>query len=229
MAQPVVTASTDRVLGSRPSRRLRAEGRLPGVVYGLGRDPITVSVEYIALRDALKTDAGLNTVIELDLDNAAGTETVIVRSVQRDAIKRTVTHADFLRVDPAKPIKVKIPINLVGEALEVTNEGGMIEQKVFEIEVLVSPMSIPSEIECDVSSMTLNTGISIGDLPMPEGVTSATSDDISVVTPVISRAAKMGLSEDEEFALEGEGGEEEGEGVEGEGDADGESSDGGDE
>ena len=217
MDQTVVTATPGRELGSRPSRRLRAEGKLPGVVYGLSRDPVTVTVVYNELRDALKTSSGLNTVIQLDLEGA-DQETVIVRSVQRDPIKRTVTHADFLRVDPSIPIKVKVPITVTGEPTEVYDEGGLIEQNMFEIEVEVSPMSIPSAIDVDISSMTLDSRIAVGDLNMPSGVTTTLAEDIAVVSPVISRAAKMAEEDDEAAAalLEGEEGSEEG--SEGEGD-----------
>jgi len=197
MDQTVVTATADRVLGSRSSRRLRAEGKLPGVVYGLDKAPVTVTVDYAELRDAMKTKAGMNTVISLDVDKL-GEETVIVRSVQRDPIKRLVIHADFLRVDPNHLIKVKVPIKLIGDASAVTNEGGMVEQKLFEVEVEVSPLNIPSEIEADLSMLTLDQGIAVSDLVFPPGATSATSLDISVVTPVITRASKMGLDGEEE-------------------------------
>ncbi|MDH3683036.1 MAG: 50S ribosomal protein L25 [Acidimicrobiia bacterium] len=228
MDQTVVTATPGRELGTRPSRRLRAEGRLPCVVYGLGRDPITVSVGYAELREALKTSSGLNTIIQLDLEGAE-TETVIVRSVQRDPIKRVVTHADFLRVDPSIPIKVKVPINLVGEPTAVLDEGGLIEQSMFDIEVEVSPMNIPSVIDVDISAMTLDTRISIGDLNLPEGVTTSLAEEISVVSPVVSRAAKIGLGDELEDELaEGEEGLE-GEDAEGEGEESDQASEGGDE
>jgi large subunit ribosomal protein L25 len=218
MDQTVVTATPGRKLGSRSSRRLRAAGMLPGVVYGLDRDPVTITVAYTELRDALKTSSGLNTVIQLDLEGDQK-EAVIVRSVQRDPIKRVVTHADFLRVDPSIPIKVKIPITLMGEPTEVLDEGGLIEQNMFEIEVEVSPMNIPSAIEADISAMTLDSRIAIGDLNFPDGVTTALAEDIAVVSPVISRAAKMGLEEEGDELLEGEeGAEGDDEGSEGGGD-----------
>lgn len=210
MDQTVVTAVPSRALGTRPSRRMRAEGKLPCVVYGLGQDPVPVAVDYADLRDALKGEAGLNTVISLDLGGAK-TETVIVRSVQRDPIRRTVTHADFLRVDPQIPIKVKVPIKLVGDGSGVTNFGGMIEQKLFQLEVEVLPSQIPSELDADLSIMNLDSGINVGDLKLPAGVTTTVPLDISVVTPVISRAAKMasreaaGLDEDGQPIEGGEG------------------------
>jgi large subunit ribosomal protein L25 len=226
MDQTVVNAIPGRVLGSRPSRRLRAEGKLPGVVYGLGKDPVTIAVDYVELRDALKTDAGLNTVLRLDVEGSSP-ETVIIRSVQRHPIKRVVIHADFMRVDLDQAVRIKVPIRLIGDPVEVTNEGGLVEQKMFELEVEVSPENIPSEIEVDISALTLDSRIAVGDLTLPEGVVTAVPEEISVVTPVISRASKMGLDDDDELDEEGVEGEAGAEGEDGDETAD--SSEGGEE
>ena len=213
MSQTVVKASVGRELGTRPSRRLRAEGMLPGVVYGLDKEPQTVAVRYTDLRDALNTATGMNTVFQLDVDGSP--ETVLVRAVQRDPIKRVVTHADFMRVDPEKPIKLKVPIRLIGDGTAVTSNGGMIEQKMFQIEVQVSPDAIPNEIVADLGMLTLDRRITVGDLDLPEGVSTAVAEEISVVSPVLSRAAKVGADLDDEFE-DGEG-EGEAEAADGEG------------
>lgn len=214
MQKTVVKATVGRDLGSRPARRLRAEGRLPGVVYGLDKDPQPVAVEFVDLRTALTGPTGMNTVITLDIDGA--TEVVLVRDVQRDPIKRTVTHADFLRIDPTRKVRVRVPIKLVNEAKQVTENGGMIEQNLFEIEVEVSPENIPDVIEADISDMTLDHGLAVSDLIFADSVEPLTAEDISVVTPIIPRAAKV--AEDEE----GEEGELDGaEGAEGSDDSDG--------
>jgi large subunit ribosomal protein L25 len=218
MDQTVVTASPGRKLGTRSSRRLRAEGMLPGVVYGLGREPLTVTVAYTELRDALKTSAGMNAVIQLNVEGSSQ-ETVIVKSVQRDPVRRVVTHADFLRIDLTELVKVKVPITLTGEPVEVLDEGGLIEQNLFEIEVEVSPTEIPEAIVADISAMTLDSRIAVGDLVFPTGATPTVAEDVAVVSPVISRAAKMDLDEEGEELLEGEeGAEGDDEGSEGGGD-----------
>jgi len=216
MDQTVVKASVGRELGSRPSRRLRAEGKLPGVVYGLNKEPQTVAVSYIELRNALSGKAGMNTVLTLDVDGDA--QTVLVRSVQRDPLKRMVTHADFMRVDPDKKVRVMVPINLVGDGTQVTSTGALIEQKRFELELEVSPSNIPLAIEADLDSLTMDSRISVGDLNLPEGATTPIPDNISVAAAVISRAAKM-LAEEEE--MEGEEGEEGAETEDGDSDEDG--------
>ncbi len=222
MAQTVVKATEGRTLGTRPSRRLRAEGQLPAVVYGLDKDPQAVAVNYVELRNALSGEAGMNTVLTLDIDGDQ--QMVLVRSVQRDPIKRVVTHADFIRVESGKKVRVKVPINLVGDASKVTSVGALVEQKRFELEMLVSPDSIPLALEADLSSLTLDNRISVGDLNLPEGSTSLIPENISVAAAVISRAAKMAAEEEE---LEGE----EGEGEEGDesGDDGGDAEDSGDE
>ena len=218
MQQTVVKATLGREAGSRPSRRLRAEGKLPGVVYGLGREPQAVTVDYAALRNALNVPTGMNTVFTLDIEGAS--ETVLVRSVQRDPIKRVVTHADFLRVDRDRRVRVKVPIELVGDASAVTENGGLIEQKMFEIEVEVSPNVIPETIEANLSIMTLDRMLAVEDLNFDEGVIPLVEGHISVVAPVVPRAAKVRGEVGFEEELE------EGEGVETE-DGEAEASDGG--
>ncbi len=213
MSQTVVTASTGRTAGSRPSRRLRAEGQLPGVVYGLGGDPVAVAVSYKELREALKTDAGLNTVFQLDVEGTK--ETVLVRSIERDPISRHVLHADFLRIDTTKKITVRVPVQLVGEAAQVAADGGMVEQKMFELEVEASPLNIPTVFEADQSVMTLSRPLTVGDLELPEGVTTLAEDEQSIASAVITRASMM--DEEEAAAAEGEEG------------AEGEAAEGGDE
>lgn len=216
----VVKATTGRAQGSRSSRRLRSEGQLPGVVYGQQKDPVPVSVTYNDLRDALQGETGMNTVFTLEIDGSQ--ETVIVRDVQRDAIKRVVTHADFLRVHPDQPITVTVPVTLTGVAVEVAEAGALVEQKMFRLQVSVLPRAIPTVIEVDVSALTMDARLAVGDLDLPEGVTSLIPDRITVAAPVETRVSKMDLGEEEEGVAGEEGAEAtDEEGGDGGGDADG--------
>ena len=199
----VVTATTGRTIGSRPSGRLREEGQLPGVIYGKGIEPTPLHVDYAELREALKGAAGLNTIFTLVVD---GTEnTVIVRDIQRDAIKRTVAHADFLRVDDADKIKVTVPVTLTGRAAEVLDNGGIIEQKMHTLKILVDPKKVPNQIEVDVTNLSLDSRIALGDIDLPDGVSTKVSDRITIAAPVVPRGLKS--LEEEEEELEGEDGE----------------------
>jgi len=213
----VVTATTGRQIGSRPSGRLREQGQLPGVIYGKGIKPTPLHVNYAELREALKGKAGLNTIFTLVVDGAENT--VIVRDIQRDAIKRTVAHADFLRVDDADRIKVTVPVHLVGRAAEVLENGGIIEQKMHSLKILVDPKKVPDAIDVDVTNLTLDARIALGDIDLPDGVSTKVSDRITIAAPVVPRGLKAGEGEPEEEELEeGEEGAtgEEGAGEEGE-------------
>ncbi len=205
MKQTVVKATVGRQQGSRPSRRLRAQGQLPGVVYGLDLEPRAVAVAYNDLRDALKA-GGANAVLSLDIGGE--TEMVLVRDLQRDPIKRVVTHADFLRIDPNQKVTVSIPLEIMGEPELVLEAGGFIEIQRFDLEVEVSPTAIPESIEVDVTTLEMDDRISVGDLNLPDGIISLIPEEISIVTtsmPSVEKAA-----DDEEGAEdETEAGEDE--------------------
>ncbi len=224
----VVKATTGRTQGTRPSRRLRREGQLPGVLYGLGKEPTQVQVTYTDLRDALKGDAGLNTIITLDVDGDQAD--VLVKAIQRDPIRRTVTHADFLRVEEGTLVTVVVPVVLSGHSEAVAEAGAIVEQKMFRLKVLCSPSAIPDQIDADVSNMTIDRRLALEEVTMPPGVTTKVGGNITIAAPVVPRGVKA-LEEEEAAAaaalLEAEGGEG-GEGAPAEGgDADG--GDGGDE
>ncbi len=198
----VVTATTDRELGSAPSRRLRNEGRIPAVVYGKGGDTVSVSIGYSDLREAVQGELGLNTVFTLSYDGTE--EQVIIQDLQRDPIKRWVSHVDLLRVSPDKPIKVSVPVNLSGDTSKVTENGGRIEQKIFQLDVLVTGLNIPPSIEVDLSNLTLDGRISVADLNLPDGVTARIADRLTVVAPVAPRGrAEDAAAAEGEEAVEG--------------------------
>ncbi len=192
----VVTGTIGRETGTGPARRIREEGNLPGVVYGLGVDPVAVTVSYAELREALKGPAGLNTVFQLEID---GSQTrVLVKELQRDAIKRTVTHADFLRVDDSVPVKVTLPVHLVGRASKILDSGGIVEQKMFQMKVQCVPTKIPVSIEVDVTKLKPTSRLSVGDITLPDGVVPLMSSRITVAAPVVSRAARIAALEEDD-------------------------------
>lgn len=190
-----VASTSNREIGTGPSRRVRQEGNIPGVVYGLGQDPVPVAVVYTDLREVMKGPAGLNTVFSLDID---GTPTqVLLKEFQRDPVKRTVVHCDFLRVDNDVPVKVTVPVHLVGRATAVLDSGGIVEQKMFSMRVKCNPNLIPAVIDVDVSHLTPENRVSVGDVNLPDGVNPLMDDRITIAAPVVTRASKMADEEDE--------------------------------
>ena len=211
MSDLTLSVQTGRPRGSRAARRLRAERKIPGVVYGLGSEPLPVAVDRRELRLALTTDAGLNALLDLQLEGRS--EMAVVKEVQRHPVRREVTHIDFLRVDPDARIDVEVPIHTTGEATLVTQEEGIAELRLTSLLVSVKPTDIPDEVVVDISDMTLDRTITVDDLSLPGSVEVVTPGDQVVVSAELTRAALV-----EEEVAEGEEAAEgaEGEGAEGE-------------
>jgi large subunit ribosomal protein L25 len=225
-----LTAETGRVLGSRSTRRLRAEGKIPGVVYGLGADPVPVTVAWPDLRRVLTTDAGLNALIELTVDGEHNL--TIVKDLQRDPVRRDVTHVDFIRIDATADIEVEVPVILIGESEELEYEGALVDHVLHELVIKAKPGRIPNEVEVDVSGLTAGNSVRVADIRLPEGVTTEIDPEDPVALGYIPRVEVEEPVEGEE-GEEGElvEGEEPGEGAEasGEGDDSGDAGDAGDE
>jgi large subunit ribosomal protein L25 len=212
----VLVAETGRATGSANSRRLRREDHIPGVVYGHGMDPISISVVRRELRLALSGPAGVNTVIDLTVDGKV--YPAIVKELQRHPVRRNVSHIDFIQVDLNEEILIAIPVRLEGEAKAVIDEGGLVDPAVDTIEVRTTPRSIPNEIVIDITDMTMDSVITLADIKLPAGVTATADPETAIVTVLITREEELPEGE----AAEGEEGAAEGEDKAGEGAAEGE-------
>jgi large subunit ribosomal protein L25 len=175
---------------------------------------VSVSVAWRELRHALTTEAGMNALINLEVDGHA-TELTIVKEMQRHPIKRNVLHVDFLRISRDIAIEVDVPITIEGEAEQVTRDGGLVEQALFHLTVRAKPGSIPNELTIDISGLTIGESLRVSDLTLPEGVETEVDPEEAVVIGQAPQAVEL----PEEEAAEGEEGEE---GVEGEAAAEGE-------
>jgi large subunit ribosomal protein L25 len=204
MAEITLPAATGRRTGSRESNRIRNEGKVPATVYGLGSDAVAVTVEWRALRHALTTDAGLNALINIEIDEHAS-ELTIVKDLQRHPIKRSVLHVDFLRVSRDVAIEVEVPIVLQGEAEEVLRYDGMVEQALFHLTIKAKPGAIPNEISVDISGLTIGDAIRVGDLELPAGAETEVDPEEAIVIGTAQQAEE--LPEAAEGAEPGEGAE----------------------
>jgi large subunit ribosomal protein L25 len=210
MSQTTLTATPRTGSGSPTARRLRAEGHIPGVLYGRGMEPISVTVERREFRLALSGPAGANTVLALQVGGTS--YPAVVKEMQRHPIRRTVNHIDFLQVNMNEEITVHIAFRIEGESKAVAAAGGLVDPTVDSIEVSCTPTDMPNEFVIDVTDMQPDTVIRLSDIPMPKGVTPLGDPDMAVVT-VLTTAAEI---EEPAAAEEGEG-EGEGEGEEGAG------------
>jgi large subunit ribosomal protein L25 len=166
--ETTLVAESRKESGTRPARRLRSEGRIPGVVYGNGVGPLAVSVEARQFRHALSTPAGLNAVLAVKVD---GEEyTAMAREIQRHPLRGTVTHVDFQVVDPDRPVSAEVPVALVGEPVELHHQDGVLDQQLFAITVRAKPSEIPQNFEVDISGIVVGSAVRIADLTIPPGV-----------------------------------------------------------
>lgn len=206
MPEITLEARPGRVTGSAESNRLRAQGRIPAVIYGHGTEALPVSVDARELRAALSTDAGLNQLLNLRVGSSS--HLTLARELQRHPVRNTLSHVDFLIVRRDEVVTADVPLILVGEAKEVERQGGLVEQPVTSIAVRATPDRIPHAIEIDITNLNVGDSVRVSDLDLPEGVVTEVDSEEAVVTTELSAAAL----EPEEAAAEGEGeGEAEGE------------------
>lgn len=208
MADLVLNTEEKTTIGSRSSRRLRRDGKVPGVLYGLGQDPEIFSVDYGDLRGALTTDAGLNALIQLSINGT--NQLSILKSLQRHPVKDEVIHVDFVRVDPNQELAVEVPIVLEGVAKKVTDQNGMVDQTMFSLSVLSLPDSIPNELTADVSELEINDAIRVSDVVLPEGVRTEVDPEEAIAVGTVTRSTMESMAAEEASEVEGD------EGMEGE-------------
>lgn len=176
-------------VGKGVARKLRAAGKVPGVVYGRGLSPaIPVSVERLALGRALKTDAGRNVLIDLQVEG--DTHLTLARELQRDPVRGTILHVDFLKIARDVAIEVDVPIHIVGDSPGV-KEGGVVEHHIWSVRVSCLPGNVPERIDADISRMLIGDMLRVGELPVPEGVTMLTTPEEAVLGVVVPQILKV--------------------------------------
>ncbi len=215
-----LTAELGRTTGTRPSKRLRAEGKVPGVVYGMGTEPTSIAVEWKELRRALTTEAGLNALIDLHVDGEASL--TVIKDMQRDPVRRDITHVDFMMIDRNVAMDFDIPVVIDGDTSRLEHDKGMADQLLYTLTVKAKPGAIPTQIDVDVSELGIGDQIKVGDLSLGAGVETEMDPETVIVHGVVTRSA-IEETEAEEGA-EGEGAE--GEGAEGDSSDDGADSEG---
>lgn len=206
MQQESLHATKRVTSGSRASNRLRREGRVPAVVYGTGTDPQPVHVSDRDLYTVLHTEAGLNAIIEVDMEG--DTVLTVAREVQRHPVRGNIEHLDFIEVRMDTEIEAEVGVVYTGTPIGVRDEGALVETLEASVTISALPNAIPSSIEVSIEDLHLGDTLKIADLPEIDGVRYVADEDHPLLT-VVAPAAEV---EEEPGLLEGEEGEE---GVEG--------------
>lgn len=206
--------------GKGPARRLRADGRVPGVVYGKEADTIALSVDAVDAEYLFRSISTDNTIVDLDLEGEKASIPTLVREIQAHPFKDTLVHIDFYRIQEGVKVDVDIPVHLNGVPDGVKNSGGILQQVIHELPVSVLPYKIPESIEIDVTGLGMNESIHVGDIELDEEVEVLLDLERTIATVVAPKELVVEEEEEEELevALVGEEAEEvpEGEVPEGE-------------
>jgi large subunit ribosomal protein L25 len=213
----MINAETRELTGKGPARRMRAEGRMPAIIYGGKGEPVGVSMSIRDLNKELRRSGFFTRLYDLKVNDE--TMRVLPRDVQLHPVTDVPMHADFLRFVKGAKIAVFVAVRFEGqEECEGLKRGGVINVVRHEIELICPVESIPEGLVADIASMNIGDSVHISDIELPEGVTPTITDRDFTVATIAAPTVHV-----EEVEEEGEEGEE-GEGMEGEG-TEGESED----
>jgi large subunit ribosomal protein L25 len=185
--------------GSAASRRLRAKGLIPGVLYGNGGEAHPFCIEERALRKAITGDHGLHAILDVVLDGSQKEHHAVLKEYQLDPTRPRLLHIDLQEVRLDQAIQTQVVVELVGESAGV-KEGGVLSQINREVNVEALPMEVPDRLELDVSRMVIGDSMRLSDLRVPEGVKLL--DDPETVLATVSPPTKIEEPEVVEEELE---------------------------
>ena len=198
MAETELNVTLRNGIGKGGARALRRQNLVPAVVYGRGLEPCAVTVEPKALKKAIATESGWNTLITLKGEGAFSGKVVILKDMQVDPIRRDVKHADFQVIDLKKKVHVLVPVHPVGKS-EGEKVGGSLQIIRHELEVFCLPSGIPGAIEVDVTSLNIGDVLHVEDLVLPAGVEVPHEVNFTVITVTGHKAeeGEEGAAEEE--------------------------------
>jgi len=188
-------------LGKGASRRLRHANKVPAILYGEGKEPVSLTLEHKNVFRAQQEEAFYSHVLTLNVDGKP--VECLLKDMQRHPFKQLVMHLDFLRIDATHAVHVNAPVHFINEEV-AEKKGGVISHHVNEIAVSCLPADIPEFIEVDVSGLEVGQTLHLSDLTLPKGVTSdelakGESHDQAVAS---LNAPKVAKDEDSEDAAE---------------------------
>ncbi len=182
-----VYAQVRNLPGSSSSKKLRRNGKVPGVVYGAGKDVLNIELEHNSIMLALDVESFHSSILDLEIEGKK--EKVLLRDFQVHPYKQKITHIDFQRVDEKKKLHTKVPLHYIGEedSPAVKLNGGLMSHVMTEVELTCLPKDLPGFIEVDLSTLDIGNSIHVSEINLPKGVDLVLhgQDD-----PVIATAVK---------------------------------------
>lgn len=184
MAQTITLDAERRTgTGKGAARQLRLSGRIPAIIYGHGREPEALSLSAAAFERALIGRDAESTVIDLTIGDAS--VKALIREVQRHPVQPKIMHVDFYEIHAGEKVSLEVPIHLIGSPDGVRNGGGVLDQVLRDLEILVLPTDIPDRLDVDVTALRIGQSLHVSDLTIPnaEILTDADATVCTVVAP----------------------------------------------
>jgi large subunit ribosomal protein L25 len=187
-----INAEKRGVQGTGASRRLRRANRIPGIVYGGGRDAQPISMDHNELYHKLKLEAFHASILDMNLGGEK--VQVLLRDFQMHPFRPVINHMDFQRVAEDREIHMKVPLHFRGEELSpgVKTQGGLVSHVMNELEIICLPKDLPEFIEVDLSGLSAGHSVHVADLKLPAGVRASVlnkGENPTVATLVIKGEA----------------------------------------
>jgi large subunit ribosomal protein L25 len=182
MISQEVVAATPREgkFNKNAARRVRMKGRIPAVVYGAAQPAVAIEVDPKQIQKILHSDSGHNSIFDLEITGSTAKTKAMIVDWQYEPIKGTLMHIDLKRVALDKLMRVEVPIQLVGSAIGVKTQGGILDLVLREVEIECLPGDIPSHIDLDVTQMSIGDVRRVADLPQSDKIKYITDEDTTV-------------------------------------------------
>lgn len=204
-----IEAESRNDMGKGASRRLRRAGKVPAIVYGAHKDPVTIQLNHNEMLQHTELEAFYSHILDLKIDGAP--EKVVVKDMQRHPVKPFIMHMDFLRIDESAAITMRVPLHFLNEdtCVGVKQGGGVVSHQMNDLEITCLPKDLPEYIEVDLAALDVGDTLHLGQVQVPEGVEIAAlahggDESLPVASVQLPRAA---LVDEEEEAGDAEDGE----------------------
>lgn len=166
-----VTAEPRSMQGKSASRRLRRTGKVPAILYGAGKDPASIQLDHNEMLLHTEHEAFYSHILSLKFTNGAE-EKVVLKAMQRHPVRPLILHVDFLRINEAEELTLRVPLHFVNEeaAPAVKTNGGIVSHHMSDIEVMCLPKDLPEYIEVDLMDVAIGDTVHLSELKLPAGV-----------------------------------------------------------
>jgi large subunit ribosomal protein L25 len=170
--QTSITAEIREDVGKGASRRLRREGKVPAVIYGGHRDPVSLTLPHAELLHEIENESFFSSILEIRVGEDR-TQQAVVRDMQRHPFKPVIMHIDFMRVSAEEVLRISVPVHFIGEELSPAGKasGVVIQHQMTEVEIAALPRNLPEFLSVDLSQMDAGDAVMLSSIILPEGVT----------------------------------------------------------